>query len=69
MAALVFLLCGGGLCGTDPSLLGGDTTIQFRSGATNLTLSSSDARQQLIVTGRGEKDITRQVEWTSEPAG
>lgn len=61
--------CGLLLCGFGALTRADNTWIQFRSGATNITLSSSDARQQLIVTGSGDKDLTRHVEWSAEPAG
>ncbi|MSU37193.1 MAG: DUF1553 domain-containing protein [Pedosphaera sp.] len=67
--ASVVRLCGLLLCGFGSFSFADSASIQFRSGATNLTLSSSDARQQLIATGPGDKDLTRQVEWSSEPAG
>lgn len=43
--------------------------IQFREGATNLTLTSHDARQQVIATAEGDRDVTRAVRWTSKPEG
>jgi hypothetical protein len=46
----------------------GALTIQFRSGATNLVLNSSDARQQLLAV-TDEKDLTHEVTWAAEPSG
>jgi hypothetical protein len=46
---------------------GGSFTIQYRSGATNLVLNSSDARQQLLATTESETDITHEVAWSTEP--
>src|SRR5688500_13807794 len=48
---------------------GGDLTIQFRSGATNLVLGSSDARQQLLAATTNETDATHAVTWSVAPAG
>jgi hypothetical protein len=44
-------------------------TIQFRSGVTNLVLDTKDARQQLLATTTNDLDLTREVAWSSEPAG
>jgi len=46
----------------------GELGIQFRNGATNLVLNSKDARQQLLATV-GERDVTREVTWSADPAG
>ena len=43
-------------------------TLHYRSGATNLVLNSKDARQQLLATA-GDRDVTREVTWSAEPAG
>lgn len=43
-------------------------TVHYRSGATNLVLNSKDARQQLLAT-IGDRDVTREVTWSAEPAG
>lgn len=43
--------------------------IQYRAGADRLVLGSQDARQQLLVTADGQKDVTRSVTWSSEPTG
>jgi hypothetical protein len=43
--------------------------IQYRAGADRLVLGSQDARQQLLVTADGQKDVTRSVNWSSEPTG
>src|SRR5688572_27004814 len=48
---------------------GGDLTIQFRSGATNLVLGSSDARQQLLATTGNETDATHAATWAVAPSG
>ncbi len=67
--ALLVCLFGWLLCGSGSPAFADGISIQFRSGATHLALTSADARQQLIVTGPGETDVTRQVEWSVEPAG
>jgi hypothetical protein len=43
--------------------------LQFRAGATNLVLGTKDARQQLLATAAGDRDVTREVTWSAEPAG
>lgn len=44
-------------------------TLQFRASTTNLVLQTKDARQQLLATAPGERDVTREVNWSAEPAG
>lgn len=44
-------------------------TIHYRGGATNLVLNSQVARQQLLVTAGENVDVTRDVSWSTEPAG
>jgi len=44
-------------------------TLQFRAGTTNLLLRTKDARQQLLATTPGDRDVTREVNWSAEPAG
>ena len=44
----------------------GTLTIQYRTGATNLVLNSSDARQQLLAVRADETDVTRKVTWSAE---
>lgn len=44
-------------------------SIEFRDGATHLALGSKDARQQLLVTGASDSDLTRDVAWSVEPVG
>ena len=43
--------------------------IHYRAGADRLVLASQDARQQLLVTADGQKDLTRTVTWSAEPPG
>lgn len=43
--------------------------IEFLEGATNLTLISRDARQQVLATADGQRDVTRTVRWSSNPEG
>lgn len=43
--------------------------VEFREGATALTLKTADARQQLLVTSAEGRDVTRSVVWSAEPAG
>ncbi len=50
-------------------LMAESLVIQYREGATNLTLTSHDARQQVIVTTEGDRDVTRVVRWSSKPEG
>ena len=52
-----------------PAVRADGPVIQYRSGATNLVLGSKDARQQLLVTTRGDLDITREVGWSAKPPG
>ncbi len=47
----------------------GALTLQFRAGTTNLVLQTKDARQQLLATAAGDRDMTREVTWSAEPAG
>lgn len=42
--------------------------IQYRAGAIALVLNTRDARQQLLAS-IGDRDVTRDVTWTSEPSG
>jgi hypothetical protein len=46
-----------------------DLRIQFRSSDKPLVLETRDARQQLLATGDHDRDLTREVLWSSEPAG
>lgn len=69
-AALAMLRCLGlPACLLAGAWEAGALTIQFRSGATNLLLSSSDARQQLLAVADDGRDLTREVTWRVEPAG
>jgi len=43
--------------------------IEYRKDPAPLVLDSQDARQQLLVTADGNRDVTRSVTWTAEPAG
>jgi len=43
--------------------------IQYRDGATNLVLNTRDARQQMLATASGDRDVTREVRWSSRPSG
>jgi Protein of unknown function (DUF1553)/Protein of unknown function (DUF1549) len=43
--------------------------IQYRDGATNLILNTRDARQQMLATASGDRDVTREVRWSASPAG
>lgn len=52
-----------------PSILAGPISIQYREGASQLVLNSEDARQQVLVTTDGQRDVTRDVTWSVEPAG
>ena len=51
------------------SIRAGSLELHYRSGAREVTLDSQDARQQLLATLDGSRDVTREVTWTSEPAG
>lgn len=46
-----------------------ELTLHYRAGRTNLTLDTRDARQQLLATGDHDRDLTREVLWSSEPPG
>ena len=43
--------------------------IHYRSGMGDLVLDSQDARQQLLATADGRRDVTREVAWSAEPQG
>jgi len=43
--------------------------IQYRDGATNLVLNTRDARQQMLATASGDRDVTREVRWSCRPSG
>ncbi|MEY4324722.1 MAG: hypothetical protein RIS24_893 [Verrucomicrobiota bacterium] len=51
------------------SLLGGALEVQYRNQGTELVLDSQDARQQLLATWNGTRDVTREVSWVTEPSG
>jgi hypothetical protein len=48
---------------------GSPLAIQYRSGAMNLVLNSSDARQQLLALTAQGTDVTHEVTWAAEPQG
>jgi len=62
-SALACLLAGVG------TLSAATLDIHYRAGAGDLVLDSQDARQQLLVTLDGNRDVTREVTWSSEPSG
>jgi hypothetical protein len=51
------------------SLLGGALEVQYRNHGSELVLDSQDARQQLLATWNGTRDVTREVSWVTEPSG
>lgn len=59
--ALGLLLASGGV---EASL-----QIEYRKSPSPLVLGSKDARQQLLVTADGNRDVTRSVTWSAEPSG
>ncbi len=48
---------------------GASLAIQFRNETADLILLTRDARQQLLATADSNRDVTRSVVWSAEPAG
>lgn len=48
---------------------GASLAIQYREGATSILLTSRDARQQVLATAEGDRDVTRSVLWNAQPEG
>ena len=64
MTSLVVFLVG------SPRMLNGETLeLHYRAGAGELVLDSQDARQQLLATSNGTRDVSREVSWSAEPSG
>ena len=54
---------------TAQTLTAATLEIHYRSGMGDLVLDSQDARQQLLATADGRRDVTREVAWSAEPQG
>ncbi len=50
-------------------IIGAPLSIHYRTGATQLVLGSSDAGQQMLALDEVDRDVTRMVQWTSQPEG
>lgn len=72
MRPFVFWLAGSGalLVGSGSLAVHAESPrLEFRDGTAPLILKSADARQQVLVTGDADRDLTRSVRWSAEPAG
>ena len=65
----VMTVLGAFLVGCPSVLQGGTLELHYRAGAGELVLDSQDARQQLLATLDGTRDVTREVSWSAEPSG
>lgn len=65
----ILLALAGWFAGTTSAIGATELRLEYRRGATSLALRTQDARQQVIVTGPEDRDLTGAVRWSTVPEG